>query len=252
MLMRLFQFRIKPVEIDNIKKFFKTSVFPQFEHSKGCLFAALISGEPDANDFISVTFWDSLDNIKNFESSNTLKDLLAAIKPKLAETSEWKIQLSDKMELEYAPVPEEPLIRKYDVKFQDSPDQGISLKSREMFIRIVSFIIQPDKLDEFKRIYFTQVIPELKQSKGCRYIFLTENVNDINEFISVTIWDSKALADMNESSGKFDELVNLFKHTLSHFVLWKMKLEKEFSARIKTSDDIKVDSYNLVTVKTFK
>jgi hypothetical protein len=47
------------------------------------------------------------------------------------------------------------------------------------------------------------------------------------------------------------ELVEKIRHTFSQFYLWKMALEKDYSAKVKTTDDLKVQAYNLVSGKSF-
>ena len=251
MFMRLFQVKLNPVYIDQFKDFYEASVFPQLQKMPGCIFAGLIKSGPDNNEFISLTFWETQQSAEDFENSSVFRDLIKQEKPFFSESNEWKVQLSDKMELEYAPVTEEPIVKKYSVKIQKEEDDKPKFQGSQMYVRIVSMKIQENKLDEFKKVYLEKVIPALKETLGCRHVFLSESVSEKDEFISVTIWDSKKDADNYETSGKFEELVEELKHTFSQFYLWKMELEKEYSAKIKTTDDMKVESYNVVTGKSF-
>ena len=251
MFMRLFQVKLNPVYIEQFKNFYEESVFPQLQKMPGCIFAGLIKSGPENNEYISLTFWESLKNAEDFENSEVFKDLIAQEKPFFSESNEWKVQLSDKMELEYGPVAEEPVVKKYSVELQKEKDNKLNFQGSQMYLRIVSMKIQENMLDEFKKVYLEKIIPSLKDTEGCRHVFLSESVSEKDEFISVTIWDSKKDADKYESSGKFEELVGEIKHTFSQFYLWKMELEKQYSAKIKTTDDLKVESYNVVTGKSF-
>jgi len=251
MFMRLFQVKLNPVYIEQFKDFYETSVFPQLQKMPGCIFAGLIKSGPDNNEYISLTFWESLKNAEDFENSEVFKELITKEKHFFSESNEWKVQLSDKMELEYAPVAEEPVVKKYSVQLQKEKDDKPKFQGSQMYLRIVSMKIQENKLDEFRKVYLEKVIPALKETEGCRHVFLSESVSEKDEFISVTIWDSKKYADNYETSGKFEELVGEIKHTFSQFYLWKMELEKEYSAKIKTTDDMKIESYNVVTGKSF-
>lgn len=250
MFMRLLQVKLNPTYTEQFKNFYDETVLPQLQKMPGCIFAGLIKSGPE-NEFISLTFWGIQQNEEEYEKSETFKGLLNQAKPFLSESNEWKIQLSDKMELEYAPISEEPEIKKYTVELQKDEDDKIKFQNPKMYLRIVSMKIQNDKLDEFKKIYLENVIPALKETEGCRYVFLTESINEKDEFISVTIWDDKTYADKYESSGTFEELVSKIKHTFSQFYLWKMDLEKEYNAKIKTTDDMKVEAYNIITGKSF-
>ena len=251
MFMRLFQVKLNPVYTEQFKNFYEASVFPQLQKMPGCIFAGLIKAGPDTNIYISITFWESLKNAEDFENSDVFNDLITKEKSFFSETSEWKVQLSDKMELEYAPVVEEPVVKKYSVELQKEKDDKPVFKNSQMYLRIVSLKIQKNMFDEFKKFYLEKIIPALKETEGCRQVFLSESVSEKDEFISVTIWDSKKHVDDYESSGKFRDLVEQIKYTFSQFYLWKIDLENEYNAKIKTTDDMKVESYNMVTGKSF-
>jgi len=251
MFMRFLQLKLKPDHINDFKNFYENEVTQELHRTAGCLFAGLIKSKPDENEFISLTFWQSLVDAENYETAGTFQKLFEQAKPFLSESAEWKLQLSEDMELKYGPVEEEPVIKKYIVTVRNEEENEFQFNSANMFVRVLSLIIQDDKLDEFKRLYTEVVIPELKNTKGCRYIFLTESVNAKNEFISVTIWDSKEFADEYETGGKFQNLTEKVKHTFSKLYLWKMSLEKEYGYNFKTSEDFKVDEYDVVTGKSF-
>jgi len=251
MFMRLLQLKLNPDYIEEFKNFYDNTVLQRLQKMPGCIFAGLIKSGPENTEFISLTFWETQQNAEEYEKSEVFNGLINQARPFLSESNEWKIQLSDKMELEYKPVTEEPVVKKYSVEAQKKEDDKLKFQASQMYVRIVSMKIQEDKMDEFKKIYLETIIPALQNTAGCRDVFLTESINEKDDFISVTIWDDRAYADEYESSGAFSELVGKVKHTFSQFYLWKMALEKEYSAKIKTTDDMKVETYNVVTGKSF-
>ncbi len=249
MFMRFLQLKINSNSVDEFKKFYETTISPRLQNMSGCLFAGLISS-PE-NEFISLTFWKSLEEAEKYEKLGVFKNLFDESKPFLAESTEWKINLSDSNELKYSPIDEEPVIKKFSVKAQKSDETDSSVPTSDLFVRIVSVKIHVSKIEEFKDLYSSIIIPELESINGCRNVYLIESVNEENEFISLTIWDNKKNADEYEASGKFAELINKVKHTFSQFYLWKMALEKDFNAKVQTTEDLKVEKYNLVTGKNF-
>lgn len=251
MFMRFLQLNLDPGHIADFKNFYESDVMGELHKTHDCLFAGLIKSKPGENEFISLTFWQTQIQAEKYESSEAYKKLLAQAKTYLSESTEWKIQLSENSELQYGPVDEEPVIKKYVVAVKNESNDEFMAHSSDMFVRVLSLTIQDDKLEEFKKLYSEIVIPTLKLINGCRYIFLTESVNEKNVFISVTIWDRKEDADEYESSGKFQEITDKVKHTFSQLYLWKMSLEKNYSAKVSTSEDFKVDGYNIVTGKSF-
>jgi quinol monooxygenase YgiN len=249
--MRLLQLQLEPDHINQFKDFYENTVFPQLQEMPGCLFAGLIKSKPEENEFISLTFWKEQAQVENYEKSGIFEKLFEQAKPFMSESAEWKMQLSKDMKLEYVQTSEEPKIKKYTVAVQNQDTEKIIIQPSEMFVRIVSLKVQEDKLEEFKQLYQKVIIPTLKTVEGCRYAFLTESVSELNEFISVTIWNKKEDAGKYEASGKFNELVDKIKHTLSQFYLWKMALEKDYSAKVATTDDLKVDRYDIISGKSF-
>ena len=250
MFMRLVQLNVERPVINEFRETYNSAVIGKLQKTNGCRFAGLIESGADECEFISLTLWDKQEQAESYEKGGGYEELLGIIRPYLQNSSEWKIQLSENLELEYKQVSEEPVIKKYAVQAQADKSGSSRIDSR-YYVRIVSLSIQEGKEDEFKQIYTDEIIPALLSTEGCKYAYLTRSVQDTSGYISVTIWDSKGDADFYESSGKFSELVNKISHTFSQFYRWKMALERDYSANIKTSEDMKVDSYNLVTGKNF-
>jgi quinol monooxygenase YgiN len=251
MFMRLLQLQLKLAYVQEFKKFYESTVYPELQKLPGCLFAGLIKSTPQPDEFISITFWETQLQAEQYEKTGTFKNLFEQAKVFFSDSSEWKVHLSENMELQYRTVNEEPVIKKYVVTAQNEEGDNRLTASSNMFVRVLSFIIQDDKVEEFKKLYTGIVMPALKATKGCRYVYLTESVNSKNEFISVTIWNNKEDADEYEFEGKFQELTDKVKHTFSKLYLWGMSLDKEHVAKVKTSDDFKVDHYKMITGKSF-
>ncbi len=250
MFMRLVQLNVETQNKSEFNFVYQKEVIGRLQKTPGCRFAGLIESGAEESEFISLTLWDTQEHAEDYENSGVYSELLGKLKPYLQASSEWKIQLSENLELEYKPVTEEPVIKKYSVQARGDKMEENKIDSR-LYVRIVSLSIQDGKEDEFKKIYTDEIIPALLSTQGCKYAYLTQSVQDISGFISVTIWDSKEDADIYESSGKFKELVDKVSYTFSQFYRWKMALEREYDANIKTSEDMKVASYNLVTGENF-
>lgn len=81
-----------------------------------------------------------------------------------------------------------------------------------MWVRLTFIKIQPDKVDEVRKIYYNEIVPTVKAQKGNVDIYLMEPVGEDEEFISLTSWDSKENGDSYETSGTYPEMVNKVKH----------------------------------------
>jgi heme-degrading monooxygenase HmoA len=248
--MRLVHVNVENRMISEFHKAYNSEVIARLREMPGCRFAGLIESGSVETEFISLTLWDKQEQAESYEKDGVYEQLLGKIRPYLSNTSEWKIQLSENLELQYVPVTEDPVIKKYSVMAQGDTQSKSSIDSR-LYVRIVSLAIQTGKEEEFRQIYNNEIIPALLSTRGCLYAYLTQSVQESNSFISVTIWDSKNDADLYESSGKFNELVDKVSHTFSQVYRWKMALENSYNAKVKTSEDMKIEKYNLVTGSNF-
>jgi len=180
------------------------------------------------------------------------KKLLEQAAPFLDQTSEWKVQLSEDLELEYAQKDEEPELGEYEVTMHERVKSTLFEKHSKMYVRIVSHILQKDKLDQFRDIYSERIIPQLRSTKGCQFSYLIESLHKENEVVSISIWDSKKDADNFERSGLFNELVNELRPTFSQFFQWKMALESKSGDKVKTNEDVMIADYKVVTGKNLR
>ena len=251
MYMRLLQIKIKPEKLPELQQVYETKVIPALQNLPGCRHASLIHGAHHTDECISLTLWDSQENAEAYAQSGLFQQLFQAAQPFLADSSEWKIQLSAELKLEYLPVIEEPVVKSYDVDAATDAQALPQAQTAFMYLRIVSAKITPGKLEEFRRLYAEEIIPALRSVPGCRYAFLTESLETQNEVISVTIWDSRQEAQNYEQSGLFEQLTQKVKHTFSELYQWKMALEQAQRGQAATSEDLTVKHYRVVTGESF-
>ena len=251
MYMRLIQAKYKPDSLSKIRQIFDEKIIPRLQKTPGCLYICLMKSQFHQDEAISMSLWDTKTSVEDYEKSGLYNEFLEEIKPHLSESSEWKIQLSKDLTLEYQPVPEEPVVKSYSTTVQTDEKIPAHETTSLMYLRITSAKIQPGKMEELRKIYSEEIIPSLRTVRSCRYAFLTENIEKENEAISITIWDSKQDADDYETSGLFDKLIDKVKHTFSELYQWKMALEKEHTAQVAISEDVTIKSYGVVTGKNF-
>jgi len=150
------------------------------------------------------------------------------------------------------PVEEEPEIKQMSVSKHAGEQVSKTQPMGDLQVRIVSAKIEKNKLDEFKKIYETEIIPALLSTTGCRYAFLSENLKEANEFLSISIWDSKEDIERYEHSGQFRALLEKVNHTFTDFIQWMTALEKTSAMSVSSSADTDVSRYKLVTAKSFR
>ena len=256
MFMRLVHITAKSDKVGVLKSFYDAIVIPELQKIDGCLFAGLLLNNTDITEGISLTLWDTKQHAEEYEGSGFFEKFMEQAKPFLAESTEWKIQLSEDLELEYKPADGKPQGLKsldhYNVTVHERVKDDLFGQHSKMYIRIVSNILQKDKISEFRDIFVDEIIPALQETKGCRYSYLIESMHQENEVISLSIWDSKEDALEYENIGSFDKLVNKLRPTFSQFYQWKMELDKDPAKKVSTTDDLKVTHYQVVTGKNLR
>ncbi|MGC8605840.1 MAG: antibiotic biosynthesis monooxygenase family protein [Desulfomonilaceae bacterium] len=80
-----------------------------------------------------------------------------------------------------------------------------------MYVRMTFLNVKEGRMDDLRNLYNQQVIPAHKQHKGIRFVHLLECLDNVNEGISITAWDTKADFDAYEKSGDYEKLVSMFK-----------------------------------------
>lgn len=260
--MRLLQIIVKPEAVEELREFYDDRVIPALQRVNGCLSAKLVRSNIQPETFVSMTLWQNRQDADTYEKGEVFQGLLEEADPLFSESSEWKIQLSDSQELTYGPVKEEPVITSYPVKVQEDlklpkpPDQP---ETSRMCMRIVSTKVKKAKLEEFYSIYEQEIIPALRTADGCLYAYLAENIGgnggesggENEEVFSITIWESQEKAEQYAAGGLFSQVVRRARHTFSQLSQWNLSLEKGESKKVKTSDDLTINRYSIITGKQF-
>jgi len=251
MYMRLVYARSKPDLVWKIQQIYSEKIITRLKEMPGCLCSCLIQSDAHEDEGISMTLWDSQAHAEDYEKSGIFQELLGEVRPYLSDSSEWKLQLSKELKLEYQPVPEEPVLKAFTSFVQTDTKIPSESGSPLMYLRILSLTIKPGMMEEFRKIYKEEILSILRGVKGCRYAFLTESTQDKSEVLSLTIWDSKQDAIDYESGKIFDELMEKVKHTFTELFHWKVALEKESGGKVVTTGDPRSMSYTIVTGKFF-
>jgi heme-degrading monooxygenase HmoA len=80
-----------------------------------------------------------------------------------------------------------------------------------MIVRLTYLSFLPENLIQAKALYHDDVIPTVRKQKGNIDCKLLTPMDEKDEYISMTIWETKADADSYETSGLYRELVNKVK-----------------------------------------
>lgn len=84
-----------------------------------------------------------------------------------------------------------------------------------MYVRLTYLNFLPGKLEEAKTIFNSELVPIIKKQKGNLDAKMLEPVDKADDYISMTVWDSKEHSDAYHSSGIYKQLVDRVKDTFS-------------------------------------
>lgn len=247
MFMRFVRLSVKPDLMDDYVKFFEDVDSKALHEIDGCLFAGLIRPESKSKDCIALTLWRSADHAREYEESGQYAKLLDQNRPFLIDSSEWRVQLTEDLTLQYAPVVQEPQVDTFEVTASTEDDAPSEEELSHMYLRITSANVQAGKVGDFARIYTEKIIPTLKKVDGFKHAFLVESTQQSNEVLSVTVWESKEKADEYEKGGRFSYLVDEVKPLLSSLFQWKFSLDSSRKDSVVTSDDLRVEGFEMLT-----
>jgi quinol monooxygenase YgiN len=251
MFLRLVQAKVDPTRSQEFGKVYAEEVIPTLKGVRGCLYAGLWQSVHNLEEMVSLTLWVSKKYVDRYEQSGLYERLLEKSRPYFLERDEWELHLSEDLRLEYGPVSESPVIKHYDDASEDGKSIPEPVHAVCPFFRVVSMLVQPGRIDEFRKMYNDDVLPTLRDTTGCCFVQLAQSVRDPNEFISFTVWKSEHDAEAYESGGLFGELLGKLRPTLSALFQWKMEQEEESGQHTATSEDTVVHAYRIVTGMAF-
>ena len=247
MFMRFVRLSVKPESLDEYVKFFEEVDSKALHKIDGCLFAGLIRADSNSSDCIALTLWKSAGHAQAYEESGQYARLLDDNRPFLIDSSEWRVQLSEDLTLQYAPVESEPQVDTFEVTASTDDDAPTEDELSHMFLRTTTLNVQAGKESAFVKLYTEKIIPALKQVDGFRHAFLVESTQDPSDMLSVTVWENRQKAEAYEASGRFGYLVDEVKPLLSSLFQWKFSLDSSKKDSVVTSDDLRVEGFEMLT-----
>ena len=251
MFMRFVQLKVKEDSIIDLSSIYERKIIPVLADVKGCVFDRLVQSAGKLDECISLTLWDTSSAADEYVTGGTYNRLLELFSPYLDGTSEWKIRLTEDQKVEYVPVGEEPRVKAYNVTLTPSPRAIVPENFGSLYARILSIRFKANGKAEFKEIYEHEILPALYETPGCRYAYLTEDIGDSDDALSVTVWDSRENAESYEKSGRFESLVRKVSRLPAGLYRWKMSLARDAGRRAVTSEDMTPEGYHVVAGRSF-
>ena len=76
-----------------------------------------------------------------------------------------------------------------------------------MFARVAWGRVRPGTWDEYERVYREEILPGTRYAKGLRFRELLRGIDDRDEGISLTLWESREELEAYEQSALYKAIV---------------------------------------------
>ncbi|MGA9405809.1 MAG: hypothetical protein WBW71_01625 [Bacteroidota bacterium] len=188
---------IRPEESERNAQVYADSILSALRSTPGCVFASLLQNTGNAQECISLTIWNSRKESNDYEESGLYPRLVNALRPFFAESTEWKLELSENLSLEYTPIKVEPTVERFDDSVAGS--ENISrLKAKPFAAHILRFTVQEDQSNTFEALFASDIHPKYKMHKGFIDLVL---VRERHKFHIISFWDETV--DIESPSGMY-------------------------------------------------
>jgi len=251
MFMRIVNLKVKEGRQRDLARFYEDRVIPVLQESGGCLYAGLLQPSDDDQECISMTFWRSSKAAEAYEKSGRFDELLDESDEFMAEVSEGRVQSSSESSGSL-PALQDPEPEGYPVEVAGIGEVVDAVGPHQFFVRIVSARVEAGRFNELKKRFDEEIKPALMATKGCRAVFLVENVKRRSRALSVTMWDSEAAAIRHQLSGAFDEQVAKVSEFFSGLYQWKLSLGSSQERSTVTGKDLNVRGFKVVTGRSLR
>ena len=251
MFMRIVNLKVREGRQRDLARFYEDRVIPALGETEGCLYASLLRPSDDDLECVSMTWWRSREAAESYEASGLYDQLLDESDDFLAEISEGLVQSSAKADGLF-PALQDPEPEGYPVEVAAIAEVVDAVGPQRFFVRIVSARVGAGRFEDLKKRYDQEIKPALMATRGCRAVFLVENVKRRSRVLSVTIWDSEEDAIRYEISGNFDKLTSRVSEFLSGLYQWKLSFSPSAGSGFVTGKQLDVRGFQVVTGRSLR
>jgi heme-degrading monooxygenase HmoA len=246
MFLRLVTHTIREEEAVHMAEAYERSVLAAFRTTPGCSFASLLQNIDLPRECISLTVWNSQKEAIQYEESGLYSRLVDSLRPFFVESTEFALQLSDDLSLEYTPIISEPTISRFNNSITGSSAIN-SLKATPYAVQILTLTVQEDQIPTFEALFTSDIHPKFKAYKGYIDLILLRR---LREYHIISFWD--ATVDLHSSSEvhSVSQFIESIYRTLPSFIQWRVSHRS--AARISaSSEDVRVTVYRCLTAEWF-
>jgi len=246
MFLRMVTHIIRAEESEQNARVYADSILSALRSTPGCAFASLLQNTQNAQECISLTIWNSRKESNEYEESGLYRKLVDELRPFFAESTEWKLELSENLSLEYTPVKVEPTVERFDDSVAGS-DNISRLKAKPFAAHILEVTVKEDQSSAFETMFASDIHPKYQAHKGFIDLVL---VREHHKFHIVSFWDETV--DIGSQSGIYsvNQLLESVYKILPSFVRQQMAHGGGVHT-LASSEDVKSAAYRCLTAEWF-
>jgi heme-degrading monooxygenase HmoA len=246
MFLRMVTHVIRAEESETWAEVYTQSVLSALRSTEGCVFASLLQNTGNAPECVSLTLWKSQKESTAYEESGLYTRLVDILRPFFAESTEWKLELSKDLSLEYTPIQVEPTVERFDDSVAGS--ETISrLKAKPFAVQILTLAVQEDQVGSFEILFSSDIHPKYKMHKGFIDLIL---VREHHKFHIISFWDETVDIELSAGIHSMNYLLESIYAILPSFVRWR----SSHSSAVHTSassEDATAAVYRCLTAEWF-
>lgn len=243
MYLRFVRLRVREEAARAFREFYESRIIPALAETPGCLYAGLLGHRVHADEFQSLTLWDTAEHCEAYERS-LYPRLTQETEPYLASSTVWRVRLTADPE-ETADFSTRHIPSHSYVAATAEGDEALERPPGSLFLRIATIRVEPDRIEAFRKLYKDDVVPTLHRTPGCCGVFLGEASDGHGEIVSVTLWEHEQDAVRYELSGEFERLTRELRGTFAQRFEWQMALAP--GADVEPGPAPQVGGYHIVT-----
>ncbi len=180
------------------------------------------------------------------EESGLYTRLVDILRPFFAESTEWKLELSKDLSLEYTPIQVEPTVERFDDSVAGS--ENISrLRAKPFAVQFLTLTVQEDQSRAFESIFSSEIHPKYNMHKGFIDLIL---VREHHKFHVISFWDETVDIESSNGVHSIPYLMESIYKILPSFVRWK-DFHGSSVHTSATSEDLRAAMYRCLTAEWF-
>jgi heme-degrading monooxygenase HmoA len=237
---------IRAEESEKNAETYARSVLSALRITEGCIFASLLQNTSNPQECISLTIWASRKTSTDYEESGLYLKLVDSLRPYFLESTEWKLELSEDLSLEYTPTQVEPTVERFDDSVAGS-ENIFRLKANPFAVHILTLSVQEDQIPTFESIFSKEIHPKYKLHKGFIDLIM---VRQQRKFHIVSFWDETVDIESSTGINSVTQLLESVYKIFPSFVRWKVS-HNSTTHTSASSEDLTAAVYRCLTAEWF-